>query len=69
MDAGGNFDISIWPECVGYITELPGRQTWGSVVVCCITFKITAYLYQIYFPVASVSALKVIILVNLLSNA
>ena len=41
----------------------------GVMVVGCILFKIATSLSQMQFPVAPVSSLKVIVLVDLMSNS
>ena len=33
MSVGGNIDRGNWPERVGWITKLSGRQTWEQMVV------------------------------------
>ena len=46
MSSGGNVERGKWLECVGWITELSGRRTWGPAVVGCGLFKIMASLSQ-----------------------
>ena len=66
---GGNCGRGKCPESVGWVMELSVRRTQGVVVVCCRLFKIMVSLSRMCYPVAPVSVLRVIILVELMSNA
>ena len=69
MAGGGDVERYKRPEIIGCITEFSVRWTRGLAVVGCRLFKIMLYLYRMYFRVTHFSALRVIILVDLLINA
>ena len=69
MAGGGDVERYKGPEIIGCVTEFSVRWTRGSVVVVFRLFKIMVYLSRMYFRFDHVSALRVIILVDLLSNA